>query len=116
NWLYVNLWPVRKIMRVSRGQAPIRKDVMDVPFHPDNIRWQPDGSLLSAGHDAPPPIERTRECLRTRCANAAAKVARNDPEKFTFQEVVNYPSNDVFFGATSALQVGKEIWIGSVRG
>jgi hypothetical protein len=89
---------------------------MDVPFHPDNIRWQPDGSLLSAGHDAPPPMERTRECLRIKCANAAAKVARIDPEKFTFEEIVNYPSHDVFFGATSALQVGREIWIGSVSG
>ena len=29
---------------------------------------------------------------------------------------MRYPSDDVFFGATAALQVGKEIWIGSVRG
>jgi sugar lactone lactonase YvrE len=115
-WLYVNLWPVRKVMRFSRGQTPARRDVLDVPFHPDNIRWQADGSLLSAGHHGPPPIARTRECLRTKCADAAARVIRVDPDKFTFQEVVTYPSTDVFFGATSALQVGREIWIGSVRG
>jgi hypothetical protein len=96
--------------------VPITKDVIDVPFHPDNIRWQPDGSLFSAGHHAPPPIERTRECLRKTCPDAAAKVVRIDPGTFTFHEIVTYPSNDVFFGATSALQVGKEIWIGSVRG
>jgi hypothetical protein len=115
-WLYVNLWPVRKVMRFSRGQMPVKQDVLDVPFHPDNIRWQPDGSLFSAGHHGPPPIERTRECLRKNCPDAAARVVRIDPQKFTFQQIVDYPSNDVFFGATAALQVGREIWIGSVRG
>jgi len=115
-WLYVNLWPVRQVMRFSRGQEPARRDVLDVAFHPDNIRWQADGSLLSAGHHGPPPIERTRECLRMMCPDAAARVARIQPDAFTVQQIVDYPSNSVFFGATSALQVGKEIWIGSVRG
>jgi hypothetical protein len=114
-WLYVNLWPVRKFMRLSRGLTPVKKEVIDLPFHPDNIRWQRDGSLLSAGHYAPT-AKRASECLRTTCADASAKVARIDPATLRFQEVVNYPSNDVFFGATAALQVGKEIWIGSVRG
>jgi hypothetical protein len=114
-WLYINLWPASKVMRLSRGQTPVKKDVIDVPFHPDNIRWQADGSLLSAGHYAPT-IERATECLRKMCADAAAKVARLDPQSMKAQEIVNYPSSDMFFGATAALQVGKEIWIGSVRG
>ena len=115
SWLYVNMWPVRKFMRISRGQTPVKKDVIDLPFHPDNVRWQKDGSLLSAGHYAPTP-KRATECLRTKCADASAKVARIDPATLKVQEVVNYPSTDAFFGATAALQVGKEIWIGSVRG
>jgi hypothetical protein len=114
-WLYINLWPASKVMRVSRGQTPVKKDVIDVTFHPDNIRWQSDGSLLSAGHYAPT-IEKATECLRKKCPDAAAKVVRLDPKTMKAQEVVNYPSSDVFFGATAALQVGKEIWIGSVRG
>jgi sugar lactone lactonase YvrE len=114
-WLYVNMWPVRKFMRLSRGLTPVKKDVIDLPFHPDNIRWQTDGSLLSAGHYAPT-AKRASECLRTMCADASAKVARIDPQTLKFREVVNYPSNAVFFGATAALQVGKEIWIGAVRG
>ena len=55
--------PASKMMRVSRGQTPVKKDVIDLPFHPDNIRWQADGSLLSAGHYAPT-IEKATECLR----------------------------------------------------
>ena len=49
-------------------------------------------------------------------ARAAARVARWDPQTLKVEDVVRYPSDDVFFGATAALQVGKEIWIGSVRG
>jgi hypothetical protein len=114
-WLYVNYWPASKVMRISRGQTPAKKDVVEVPFHPDNIRWQADGSLLSAGHYAPT-IERASECLRKTCPDAAAKVSRFDPQTMKAQEVVNYPSTELFFGATAALQVGNEIWLGSVRG
>jgi hypothetical protein len=114
-WLYVNFWPASKVMRLSRGQNPVKKDVIDVPFHPDNIRWQADGSLLTAGHYAPT-IAKATECLRKTCPDAAAKVARLDPKTMKTQEVVNYPSSELFFGATAALQVGKEIWLGSVRG
>lgn len=114
-WLYINLWPARKMMRLSRGQTPVKKDVVDVPFHPDNMRWQSNGTLLSAGHDAPT-MARATECLRVTCNDAAARVARWDPKTLKVEEAVRYPSDDVFFGATAALQVGKEIWIGSVRG
>lgn len=114
-WLYINMWPARKMLRLSRGQTPVKKDVVDVAFHPDNIRWQADGTLLSAGHDAPT-MARATECLRTSCKDAAARVARWDPKTLKVQDVVRYPSDDVFFGATAATQVGQEIWIGSVRG
>lgn len=115
SWLYVNMWPARKMMRLSRGQTPVTKDVVDVSFHPDNIRWQSDGTLLSAGHDAPT-MERATECLRKTCNDAAAKVARWDPKTLKVTDVLRYPSDDVFFGATAALQVGQEVWLGSVRG
>ena len=39
-----------------------------------------------------------------------------DPETMKAQEIVNYPSSELFFGATAALQVGSEVWLGSVRG
>ncbi|MGE3511626.1 MAG: hypothetical protein AB7N65_22380 [Vicinamibacterales bacterium] len=114
-WLYVNLWPARRMMRLSRGQTPIVKNVVEVPFHPDNIRWQSDGTLLSAGHDAPT-MARATECLRITCGDAAARVARWDPKTLEVKEILRYPSDDLFFGATAALQVGSDIWIGSVRG
>jgi hypothetical protein len=114
-WLYVNLWPVRKVMRLSRGQTQGPKQFVDVPFQPDNIRWQADGSLLAAGHAAPT-LQRLLECFSKICADATSNVARIDPESLKAQEIVRYPAKAVFSGATAALQVGKEIWLGAVRG
>jgi sugar lactone lactonase YvrE len=114
-WLYVALWPFKKIMRLSRGRAQVEKTVLDVSFHPDNLRWQADGSLLTGGAYAP-----TRDdmmpCMEKVCKGAAARVARIDPRTLKVEEIVNYPSEDVFFAATAAVQVGREIWIGSTQG
>jgi hypothetical protein len=33
-----------------------------------------------------------------------------------FQEIVRYPYNDAFSSGTVAIQIGKELWVGSVRG
>ena len=115
NWLYVNLWPVKKMMRLSRGKTPVQKDVIDLPFHPDNIRWQADGSLLSAGHAAPS-VERLMECFAKICTDATSNAARVDPKAFKAQEVVRLPFSASFSGGTVALQVGQEIWLGAVRG
>jgi hypothetical protein len=114
-WLYVNLWPARKVMRLSRGQTPVVKDFLDVAFQPDNIRWQPDGTLLSAGHGGPD-TPRVIQCLMKVCADAASVVARIDPKTFTAREIIRYPASEKFFSSTVALQVGKEIWIGTITG
>lgn len=114
-WFYVNLWPAAKVMRLSRGQTPVKKDVIDLPFQPDNLRWQPDGSLFAAGHGGPTP-ERIRECLSKVCSDATTNVAKIDPQTLKVREMVRLPAKDVFFAGTSALQVGKEIWIGTIRG
>ena len=113
--LYVNLWPARKVMRLSRGQTPVLRDFVDVSFQPDNIRWQADGSLLAAGHGGPN-LQRVRECLRKVCPDAASVVARIDPQTLKAQEIIRYPATERFFSSTAALQVGKEIWIGTITG
>lgn len=114
-WLYVNLWPARKVMRLSRGRSPVQKDFIDVPFQPDNIRWQADGSLITAGHAATS-FERLLECINRFCPDATSNAARIDPQSLKAQEIVRYPAKEVFSTGTVALQVGKEIWLGSVRG
>ncbi|MBM3779326.1 MAG: hypothetical protein FJW23_14005 [Acidimicrobiia bacterium] len=114
-WLYVSLWPVRKVMRLSRGRTPVQADVVDVPFHPDNIRWQADGSLLAAGHAASAP-EKLMECFAKACPDATSNAARIDARTFAAREVVRLPFSPSFAGGTVALQVGNEVWLGAMRG
>jgi hypothetical protein len=113
-WLYVK-WPARRVMRLSRGQTPVVRDFLDVAFQPDNIRWQPDGTLLAAGHGGPD-VKRVIQCLMKVCADAASVVARIDPKAWTVREMIRYPANEKFFSSTVALQVGKDIWIGTITG
>jgi hypothetical protein len=114
-WLYINLWPARKVMRLSRGQMPVSKDLVDVAFQPDNIRWQADGTLFAAGHGGPS-TPRIIECLRKVCPDATSNVARIDPKTLTVTHLITYPANEQFYSSTAALQVGKEIWIGTITG
>lgn len=115
-WLYVNLWAGRQVLRLSRGRDPVESQTADLGFHPDNIRWQADGTLLTAGHDAPDLLARILECIEARCDGMSSNVARVDPDTLAVQDVVDEPATEDFFTATAALQVDDEIWVGSVRG
>ena len=47
---------------------------------------------------------------------AISRVIKINPTTLKIQELIRYPFNDVFNFSTGAIQVGKEIWVGSVRG
>ena len=49
-------------------------------------------------------------------APVASRVIKIDPKTLKVQDVVKLPVNDAFDMATGAIQIGKQIWIGSVRG
>jgi len=43
-------------------------------------------------------------------------VIKIDPNTLKVQDLIRYPYNDTFNFSTVAIQLGKEIWVGSVRG
>ena len=49
-WFYVGGWSDRALVRLSRGQSPVRVDPIPVGFNVDNVRWGPDGKVIVAGH------------------------------------------------------------------
>lgn len=114
-WLYVNLWSAGQVLRLSRGRDPVDAKTVELGFFPDNIHRQADGSLLTAGHRAPS-LARVLECLRMYCDDMSSHVARVDPETLEVEHLVEVPANEHFFTSTAALQVGDEVWIGSMRG
>jgi hypothetical protein len=111
-WYYVNLWGAGKVMRMSRGQTPVKKEFVELDFHPDNIRWQADGSLYTAGQGGPTP-QRIAECLRKFCADATTNVARIDPQTLKAQTLLKDANTENFISSTTGLRVGNEIWLGT---
>ena len=98
--LYIGGWGSQSVIRVSRGQTPTKKDAVPVGFRVDNLRWASDGSLLAAGQGGTAPSQ-------------TSNVAKVDPNTLTVKELIRYPYNDVFRGSTTAIQIGKEIWVSS---
>ncbi len=116
HWFYIGGWGTRSLIRLSRGQAPVQIDSVEVGFHIDNVRWTPDGSLLAAGHVGEAP-ESIFQCAgQGECDGVTSRVSRVDPERLTAEEIVRYPSNEQFILGTVALQVDDEIWLGGVAG
>jgi len=106
-WFYMGGWGSQTFIRFSRGQTPVKRDEVPVGFRLDNLRWAPDGSLLAAGQEIP---------ASGGFGMAISRVARIDPKTLKVEDVIRYPFNDVFNFSTVAIQIGKEIWVGSVRG
>jgi hypothetical protein len=106
-WFYMGGWGNQTFIRMSRGQTPVKRDDIPVGFRLDNLRWGGDGSLLAAGQEPSSAGALTM---------ATSRVIRIDPKTLKVREVIRYPFNDIFNFSTVAIQVGKEIWVGSVRG
>ncbi|MDK1097757.1 MAG: hypothetical protein QGM47_10975, partial [Actinomycetota bacterium] len=108
-WFYIGGWSDRALVRLSRGQTPVRVDPIPVGFNVDNVRWGPDGKVIVAGHV-------TRCAGSDPCELAAARVAEVDPITFAVRQLVDYEGNDFFRLGTVAIAVGDEIWIGGING
>ena len=116
DWFYVASYGSQSVIRLSRGQTPVRKETVAVGFNIHNVHWALAGSLLAAGHSTP---TRTRvgECMRDRmCDGITSRVARVDPQALTAREIFTYPTNDYLLLGTAAIQVGDEIWVGGIAG
>jgi sugar lactone lactonase YvrE len=98
--LYVASWGSQSFIRVSRGQTPVKKDAVPLGFRVDNLRSAPDGSILATGQGGTAPAQ-------------TSHVARVDPNTLKVKELIRYPYSDLFRGSTSAIQIGKEIWVSS---
>lgn len=106
--LYVSSWGEQTMLRVERGVAKPKRDVLQMPFRIDNLRMMADGSILAAGHGG------TALCS---CPTETWHVGRIDPRgAMSVKELLKEPYVAGFGAATVAAQVGKELWIGTNRG
>jgi hypothetical protein len=102
--LYVAAWGSQSFFRLSRGGNPPKRDVISLGFRVDNIRWASDGSILAAGQAGAAPGAQT------------SNVVKIDPQSLKVQEIIRHPNSPEFGAGTVAVEIGKEIWVGSFRG
>jgi hypothetical protein len=115
--VFVSEWSARRVWRLGRDGTPERS--AETRFLPDNLRWRSNGKLLLAGQAARP--EAVFGCeARGECCPLAFEIAELDPTSMTMEPLVEV--NEAlaaaigFGGATGALDVGGELWVGSFTG
>jgi hypothetical protein len=50
-WLYIGAWGSQAVVRLSRGQSPVKRDSVPVGFRVDNVRWAPPRGASEHEHD-----------------------------------------------------------------
>ena len=102
-WLYVAACGSQSFFRLSRGQTPVKRDAVPLGFRVDNIRWAPDGSIFAAGQGGVAPMQ-------------TSNIVKIDPNTLKVREIIRHPNSPEFGNGTVAVQIGKELWVGSFRG
>lgn len=103
-WLYVAAWGSQSFFRMSRGQTPVKREDIPLGFRVDNIRWAADGSLLATGQGGAAPGTQT------------TNIVKINPNTLKVQQIITQPNGESFGAGTVAVEVGKELWVGSFRG
>ena len=117
-WIYANEWATGKITRSANaapGQPGAREVLATLDFHPDNMRWQADGTLLVVGQTGS--VEDVLQtCLAVNeCSKMGATVITIDPHTREIRKVVeNYSPGPGFALSTGRTIVGKEVWVSGI--
>lgn len=96
--LYVASWGRREFYRITREGGVLKRETVPLTFRIDNLRWAPDGTLITAG-----------------VTDGGTTVATIDPATLKVTEHLNRPDTPGFAFGTGAIRVGNEIWVGSSR-
>jgi sugar lactone lactonase YvrE len=114
-WAYVAGWASRRIKKVARSGGP-RARVVAADFMVDNLTWTRSGHLLAAGvYDTTMDQFLDAYLGGTPDVRFPSRVVRVDPDTLEMVVVVEY-GPEIFGAATTGLEVGDEIWVGTARG
>ena len=114
--LFVAGWTSHSVIRLSLGATPVATDVIKVDFMPDNMRYAADGTLYAAGQGGT--VTAGAPCFASdavRCTSPWSAVTI-DTKALTAHPVVHRDGGSYFGSATTALPIGRELWIGTYRG
>ena len=109
-WLYVAAWGAHQIVRFSLGEGERKKDVVDVDFSPDNVRWAPDGSLLVAGQHS------TRDPEAASPIYKGWEVVKLDPKTMKATKIAEGSTESKLQGVSNAIDINGTLWLGAFSG
>jgi hypothetical protein len=111
-WLFVCLWPERRMLRLSLDGAKPPMSI-PMPFMPDNIRRMADGSMLVGGARAD--VATLTACTKDYCPSPWA-IARFDPASLKVTVLLTGEGTPGFGGPTGAVEADGKLWISTYRG
>jgi hypothetical protein len=128
--IYVVSTTLRMVVAFSRSNPARRlRWSRQLPFGPDNIHMGKNGRLITAGMvsvddvcGSPPTADdfegKDPEAVFAGyiACHRGVIVAEIDPRELQDTELIHGPADRNFSNATMALQVGKEVWIGTFAG
>ena len=110
-WMFVAAIGSSEIVRFDRNSKPLEKNAVTIDIRPDNLRWTANGKLYTVGGDAIAPAN----CASPPCPTGWS-VYEIDPESLQATRVTGVDETAKLKGASTALAVGDEIWIGTYSG
>lgn len=116
NALYVAGWADNSLHIIDRKTHTVESIDLG-ELQPDNIRYAADGSILIAGQVVDNK-QAIFDCIRSDAAVCAFdyQVAKFNPATMELKTVVDERATEHFGGATTGVQLGDEIWVGTFRG
>lgn len=111
-YVYFAAWTGRKVVRYDRHSGEIAELALD--FHPDNLSWTAQGTLVTAGITD---TQSLRQCLAigSPFCGGAFRVAEIDPAAWRATSLIEGAA-DVVGGASVALRIDDVIYIGAFSG
>lgn len=114
-WVYIGGWNSRCLRRVRRGGTEPDPVTVVISIMVDNLTWSASGRLLAAGTYGSSMQEFLEgHFSRNPRLGIRSRVISVDPETLAADELIDY-GPETFGAATTALQVGREIWVGTAR-
>lgn len=113
--LYAAGYRTHRIYEFSLGQPGSTRSLA-TGFLPDNLRWAKDGSILVAGQEEP--VKAVVDCHYSAepICDIDWAFGRVDPVAMEWTCTSQRKATPQFSSATTALQVGRDIWLGTTRG
>ena len=100
-YIYVAAFAASELVRFDLSQNPIKRDSISLDITPDNVRWGEPGMLLTAGGNT---------------SGDGWSVIEIDAVSLETNRVGGMGSDASLQGASSALQVDNNIWVGTYSG